>query len=95
MKQFGVDALVASTPENATCVAGTVGWSTEVYVYSAHIFAVFPRDPGTAPVLVVPGQEVTCALMQQSRIKDLYTFAGRSAPIIPPGSGPRTPEEET
>jgi len=95
MKEFDIDALVASTPENVTYVAGTVGWSTKVYVYSVHMFAVFPRDAGTAPALIVPGQEVTYTSMQQSWIKDLYTFAGRSALIIPPGSKAETPEEET
>jgi Xaa-Pro aminopeptidase len=95
MKEFDIDALVASTPENVTYIAGTVGWSTKVYAYSVHMFAVFARDPGTAPALIVPGQEVTYTSMQQSWIRDLYTFAGRSALIIPPGSKPETPEEET
>ncbi|MBI3126494.1 MAG: aminopeptidase P family protein [Candidatus Tectomicrobia bacterium] len=95
MKDFGIDAIVASTPENVTYVAGTVSWSLKVYAYSVHMFAVFPQDPNRPPSLVVPGQEVTYVSMQQSWIKDLYTFGDRSALIQPPGSKPQTPEEET
>jgi Xaa-Pro aminopeptidase len=95
MKEFGVDALVASTPENVTYLAGTVGWSNKVYAYSVHMFAVFPQDPNRPPALIVPGQEVTYVSMQQSWIKELYTFGGKSALIIPPDAKPQTPEEET
>jgi len=95
MREFKIDALVASTPENVTYIAGTVAWSTKVYAYSVHMLAVYPRDAGTAPALVVPGQEMTYASMQQSWIKDLYTFAGKSALVVPPGSKPETPEEAT
>lgn len=95
MKEHQIDVLVASTPENVTYIAGTVAWSLKVYAYSVHMFAVFPQDAGTAPALVVPGQEMTYASMQQSWIKDHYTFGGKSALVIPPGSKPQTPEEET
>jgi len=95
MKEHDIDVLVASTPENVTYIAGTVAWSLKVYAYSVHMFAVFPRDKGTAPALIVPGQEMTYAAMQQSWIKDHYTFGAKSALIIPPGSKPETPEEET
>jgi Xaa-Pro aminopeptidase len=95
MKEHDIDVLVASTPENVTYIAGTVAWSLKVYAYSVHMFAVFPRDAGAAPALVVPGQEMTYASMQQSWIKDHYTFGAKSALILPPGSKPETPEEET
>lgn len=95
MKEYEIEVLVASTPENVTYIAGTVAWSLKVYAYSVHMFAVFPQDAGTAPALVVPGQEMTYTSMQQSWIKDHYTFAGKSALVIPPGSQPQTPEEET
>lgn len=94
MKEFDVDALVASTPENVTYIAGTVGWSQKVYAYSVHMFAVLPRDEGRAPALVVPGQEVTYVSMQQTWIRDHYTFGGKSALIVPPGRAAQTPEEE-
>ena len=94
MMDHNIDVLVASTPENVTYIAGTWGWSNKVYVYSVHMFAVYPRDAGTSPALIVPGQEVTYTSMQQSWIKDLYTFAGKSALIQPPGEGAQTPEEE-
>ena len=95
MAENQIDALVASTPENITYIAGTWGWSTKVYVYSVHMFAVFPRDEGTSPALIVPGQEVTYTSMQQSWIKDHYTFGGKGALIQPPGESAQTPEEET
>ena len=95
MADFGFDAIIASTPENVTYLAGTVGWSNKVYAYSVHMFAVFARDEGTAPALIVPGQEVTYVSTQQSWMKDLYTFGGKSALIQPPGAKARTPEEET
>ncbi len=93
MKAFGVDALVASTPENVTYLAGTVGWSHKVYAYSVHMFAVLPGDAGRPPALVVPGQEVTYVSAQESWIRDHYTFAGKSALIVPAGAAPRTAEE--
>jgi Xaa-Pro dipeptidase len=95
MAEHNIDVLVASTPENVTYVAGTWGWSNKVYVYSVHIFALYARDTGIAPALIVPGQEVTYTSMQQSWIKDLYTFGGKSALIQPEGSTAQTPEEET
>lgn len=95
MEDFGFDAIIASTPENVTYLAGTVGWSNKVYAYSVHMFALFARDAGVAPALVVPGQEVTYVSAQQPWIEDLYTFGGKSALIQPPGEVARTPEEET
>lgn len=95
MKEHQIDALIASTPENVTYIAGTWGWSNKVYVYSVHMFAVFPCDEGTSSALIVPGQEVTYTSMQQSWIKELYTFGGKSSLIQPPGEMPQTPEEET
>ncbi len=95
MADFGFDAIIASTPENVTYLAGTVGWSNKVYAYSVHMFAVFARDEGTAPAIIVPGQEVTYVSAQQSWIKDLYTFGGKSALIQPAGAQAQTPEEET
>ena len=86
MADFGFDVIIASTPENLTYLAGTVGWSNKVYAYSVHMFAVFARDEGTAPAIIVPGQEVTYVSAQQSWIKDLYTFGGKSALIQPAGS---------
>ena len=72
-----------------------MGWSNKVYAYSVHMFAVFARDEGTAPAIIVPGQEVTYVSAQQSWIKDLYTFGGKSALIQPAGAQAQTPEEET
>ncbi len=95
MADFGFDALIASTPENVTYLAGTVGWSNKVYAYSVHMFAVFACEEGTPPALIVPGQEVTYVSAQQSWIQDLYTFGGKSALIQPPEEAPQTPEEET
>jgi len=95
MKDHNFDVLVASTPENVTYIAGTWGWSNKVYVYSVHMFAVYPGDAGTSPALIVPGQEVTYTSMQQSWIKDLYTFGGKGALIQPPDKVAQTPEEET
>ena len=43
MKDFGFDAVIASTPENVTYLAGTVGWSNKVYAYSVHMFAEIGR----------------------------------------------------
>ena len=38
------------------------------------------------PAIIVPGQEVTYVSAQQSWIKDLYTFGGKSALIQPAGA---------
>ncbi len=95
MREHGVDALIASSPENLTYLAGTVDWAVKVYAYSVHMFALFPLDEGTSPALVVPGQAVTYVSAQQSWIRECYTFGGKSALVQPPGSAPESPEEET
>ncbi len=95
MKEHRIDALIASTPENVTYLAGTVGWSGKVYVYSVHMFAVFSSNEGIPPALIVPAQEVTYVAAQQSWIKDLYTFGSKIAFVQPPGSVAQNPEEET
>ena len=95
MKEYDVDVLIASTPENVTYLAGTVGWSNKVYAYSVHMFALFAVDESISPALIVPGQEVTYVSMQQSWIKEHYTFGGKSALIQPPDKKAETPEEET
>ncbi len=94
MKEHRIDALVASTPENVTYLAGTVGWANKVYAYSVHMFAIFPREAGTSPALVVPGQEQTYVSAQDSWIKDHYTFGGKSALIQPPGASASSREGE-
>lgn len=90
-----MEALIASTPENLTYIAGTVGWASKVYIYSVHMFAVFPLSEGTPPALIVPAQEVSYVAAQQSWIKDLYTFGGKIALTQPRGSAPQDPVEET
>lgn len=95
MKDFKIDALVASTPENVTYLAGTVGWSQKVYAYSVHMFAVVARDEEKPPALVVPGPEVNYVSAQQSWITDQYTFGGKNALIVPAGIVAQTAEEES
>lgn len=95
MKQFNIDAIVASTPENVTYLAGTVGWANKVYAYSVHMFAIFPQSEDLPPALIVPGQEVTYVSAQNSWIKEHYTFGGKSTMTLPQGESAQTPEEET
>ena len=95
MKKFQIDALIASTPENVTYLAGTVGWAHKVYAYSVHMFATFPLSENISPALVVPNQEATYLSAQNSWIKEHYTFGTKSTMILPEGESARTPEEET
>jgi Xaa-Pro aminopeptidase len=95
MREFQIDALIASTPENVTYLAGTVGWAHKVYAYSVHMFAVFPLSEDVSPALIVPNQEVTYLSAQNSWIKDHYTFGSKSTMILSEGESAQTPEEET
>jgi len=93
MKDFEIDAIIASTPENVTYLAGTVTWAHQVYLYSVHMFAVFPWDEGTPPALIVPNQEAAYVSAQDSWIEDYYTFGRKSALVVPPDFVPADDEE--
>ncbi|MEK6709606.1 MAG: Xaa-Pro peptidase family protein [Nitrospinota bacterium] len=95
MKQFGIDVLVASTPENVTYLSGSVSWSHKVYSYSVHMFGIFPRDEGVSPALVVPNQEATYLSAQNSWIKEHYAYGAKSALVVPQGEAPTNDEEAT
>ncbi|MFC1491060.1 M24 family metallopeptidase [Nitrospinota bacterium] len=95
MKQHEIDAIIASTPENVTYLAGTVGWANKVYAYSVHMFAIFPLSEDISPALIVPGQEATYVSAQHSWIKEHYAFGGKSTIVLPPGDSAQGSEEET
>lgn len=95
MKEHRIDAIVASTPENITYLSNFVGWASKVYVYSVHMFAVFPLDEGTSPALIIPNQEVPYFSLQRSWIREYYTFGRKSALVVPPDFAAEDDEEET
>ena len=81
MDKFGVDALIASTPENITYLTDTVSWAPKVYSYSVDMFAIYIRDERVEPAMIVPSQEMTYVSWQESWVKDYYTYGGKSALI--------------
>ena len=83
MDQFGIDILVASTPENVTYLSNTVSWAPKVYSYSVDMFVLYFRDPDIKTSIIVPSQEMTYVSGSKTWIDDVYTFGGKSALIQP------------
>ena len=95
MGQFNLEAIVASSPENIQYVSGLEGWTQNVYRYHrAQAFAVFFRNRGAAPALLVPGQENTYAASQTLSVPMVYVYGRRGGLDWPEGARPRGREEQ-
>ena len=94
MGRFGLEALIATTPENVTYTTGFVGWSQEVYPYRQQVYVLLPRSSSVEPGMVVPGQEDTYLAQQDPWIADLRVYAKRGGLIRDAGAGAATAEEQ-
>ena len=60
MTEFGLDALVATTRHNVLYLSGFQGWAQYTYGdATTETFAIFFRDTGVAPALIVSRQDET------------------------------------
>jgi Xaa-Pro aminopeptidase len=94
MGRFGLEALVATTPENVTYTTGFVGWSQEVYPYRQQVYVLLPRSASVEPAMVVPGQEDTYLAQQNPWITDLRLYAKRGGLIREAGAAAASAEEQ-
>ncbi|MGZ7440232.1 M24 family metallopeptidase [Paenibacillus sp. TH7-28] len=88
MEREGLQALVATTPENIAYVIGaplrTTNWSMQIY-------AVLPRDPGARPRLVLPTNRLGVIAQMGVPDAELYLFSDFFVEGSPVGQ-PSTPD---
>ena len=94
MMRFGLDALIATTPENVTYTTGFVGWSQAVYPYRQQVYVLIPRSSSVEPGMVVPGQEDTYLAQQDPWITYLRVYAKRGGLIRDAGAAAANAEEK-
>jgi len=83
MDRFGLDAIVATTPENIFYLSGFTSWSQGAYKYGNSLsFVVCPRDPGKSPALLTGGGEVGYASLEDVWLKEVHTFGKARKPHV-------------
>ncbi len=94
MTEFGLDALLATTRHNVLYLSGFQGWAQYTYGdATTQTFAIFFRDTGVAPALIVSRQDETYYSATGSWIEDVRGYGPRSALDIEPGEQGTTDEE--
>ncbi|HJP13083.1 MAG TPA: aminopeptidase P family N-terminal domain-containing protein, partial [Nitrospinota bacterium] len=94
MTEFGLDALLATTRHNVLYLSGFQGWAQYTYGdATTETFAIFFRDTGVAPALIVSRQDETYYSATGSWIEDVRGYGPRSALDIEPGEQGATDEE--
>ncbi|HWP60356.1 MAG TPA: Xaa-Pro peptidase family protein [Candidatus Acidoferrales bacterium] len=83
MDRFGLEAMVAATPENIFYLSGFTSWSQGAYKYgNSQSYVVYPRDPNKSPALLTGGGEAGYAALEQVWLKEVYTFGRARRPHI-------------
>jgi Xaa-Pro dipeptidase len=72
LKEAGLDAVIATTPENVTYVAGYISQFMHIG-RGAEIYAVFPAEP-VQPVLVLPSYDMPILAQEGCWIEDLRSY---------------------
>ena len=94
MTEFGLDALLATTRHNVLYLSGFQGWAQYTYGdATTETFAIFFRDTGVAPALIVSRQDETYYSATGSWIEDVRGYGPHSALDIEPGEQGTTDEE--
>lgn len=94
MTEFGLDALLATTRHNVLYLSGFQGWAQYTYGdATTQTFAIFFRDTGVAPALIVSRQDETYYSATGSWIEDVRGYGPHSALDIEPGEQGATDEE--
>ncbi|MDP7662266.1 MAG: Xaa-Pro peptidase family protein [Nitrospinota bacterium] len=94
MTEFGLDALLATTRHNVLYLSGFQGWAQYTYGdATTQTFAIFFRDTGVAPALIVSRQDETYYSATGSWIEDVRGYGPHSALDIEPGEQGTTDEE--
>jgi Xaa-Pro aminopeptidase len=94
MVRYDLDALLATTRHNVLYLSGFQGWAQYTYGdATTETFALFFRDGGVAPALIVSRQDETYYSATGSWIEDVRGYGPRSALDIEPGEQGATDEE--
>ena len=94
MVKYDLDALLATTRHNVLYLSGFQGWAQYTYGdATTETFALFFRDAGVAPALIVSRQDETYYSASGSWIEDVRGYGPRSALNIEPGEEGATQEE--
>jgi len=94
MAKYDLDALLATTRHNVLYLSGFQGWAQYTYGdEKTETFAIFFRDGGVAPALIVSRQDETYYSATGSWIEDVRGYGPRSALNIEPGEQGATDEE--
>ena len=94
MAKYDLDALLATTRHNVLYLSGFQGWAQYTYGdATTETFALFFRDGGVAPALIVSRQDETYYSATGSWIEDVRGYGPRSALDIEPGEQGATDEE--
>ncbi len=94
MTEFGLDALLVTTRHNVLYLSGFQGWAQYTYGdATTETFAIFFRDTGVAPALIVSRQDETYYSATGSWIEDVRGYGPHSALDIEPGEQGTTDEE--
>ncbi len=88
MKEFDLDVLIASFPENVAYLSEIQSHRTAMYrFWDAESFALFARSPDIAPALILSKGDVSWVVRYPRWIKDVYTFGNNFYPSNPEGTG--------
>ncbi|MDA1000713.1 MAG: Xaa-Pro peptidase family protein [bacterium] len=94
MAKYDLDALLATTRHNVLYLSGFQGWAQYTYGdATTETFALYFRDGGVAPALIVSRQDETYYSATGSWIEDVRGYGLRSALNIEPGEQGATDEE--
>ncbi|MCC7104371.1 MAG: aminopeptidase P family protein, partial [Chloroflexi bacterium] len=106
MQEYGIDVLIATTPENVNYVADYSPWNHRVYrgntpEKGAQVYVILPRDASTPPAIVPLGSgynTFTYAAEFPGWIDDYYPYTTATGwpgkiPEVPEYTEPDTPPE--
>lgn len=87
MKEYGIDAMLATSPDNVQYLSDYSAWTMRVYRsrgigQGMQSFAVLPRDTGSAPALITQG--LTYLAQHPTWIEDIYTWGPARGGDLPP-----------
>ncbi len=72
MDKHGVDALIASTPENVVYASGY--WARNRLNYLTQNYVVLPRDPGHRPCLILPTSKLSAAAQIPLLLEEIESY---------------------
>lgn len=81
MRQYQLDAIIATTPENVTYLTDFAGWRPRVYkgntpMRGVQSYAILSSDPGAGATLVIPIAEATYLASHALDVPEVWTFGG-------------------